>query len=200
MTWALVRGETVTGVTTMRLVERMDAGAILLQAEASVAPEETTASLESKLIPLGTRLLLETIRGLKEGRLVDTPQEEAGATYAPILKKDDGRIDWQLPAKEIECRVRAFVPWPSAYTHWKGHWLKIHRAGVIQREAGASPGEIIRADDGGFWVATGDGVLDLQEVQQENRKRMPAPDFVRGARIKAGEKLGWNTGEERHEL
>ncbi len=189
MTWTLVKGEETTGVTTMRLVEQMDAGAILLQEEISVAADETTSSLEAKLTPVGTRLLLETIRGMKEGRIADRPQYDAHATYAPILKKEDGQIDWNLPAKEIERRVRAFIPWPSAYTHWKGHWIKVHRAELIHREPGAPPGEVIRADDGGFWIATGQGVIGLQEVQQENRKRMPAPDFVRGARIRVGETL-----------
>ncbi len=189
MTWALVKGEETTGVTTMRLVEQMDAGAILLQKEVPIATDETTTSLDDRLTPVGTRLLLETIRGMKEGRIADRPQQDAEATYAPILKKENGQIDWNLPAKEIERRVRAFSPWPSAYTHWKGLWFKVHRAELIHREPGAPPGEVIRADDGGFWVATGQGVLGLQEVQQENRKRMPAPEFVRGARIRVGEKL-----------
>ncbi len=189
MTWALVKGEEKTGVTTMRLVEQMDAGPILLQEEVFVATDETTTSLEAKLTPVGAQLLLATIRGLKEGRITDRLQRDAEATYAPILKKEDGQIDWNQPAKEIERRIRAFTPWPSAYTHWKGHLIKVHRAELINKEARAAPGEVVRADGVALWVATGQGVLGLQEVQQENRKRMPAPEFVRGARIKVGEKF-----------
>ena len=123
--------------------------------------------------------------GSSEHRL----QRDAEATYAPILKKEDGQIDWNQPAKEIERRIRAFTPWPSAYTHWKGHLIKVHRAELINKEARAAPSEVVRADGVALWVATGQGVLGLHEVQQENRKRMPAPEFVRGARIKVGEKF-----------
>ena len=189
ITWALVNGEEMSGVTTMRLVEQMDAGPILLQEEVPVATGETTASLEAKMTLVGAQLLLETIRGLKEGRIKDNPQREAEASHAPILKKEDGQIDWSQPAKEIERRVRAFTPWPSAYTYWKKQLIKVHRAELVNEEARTSPGEVVRADREGLWVATGQGVLSLQDVQQENRKRMSAAEFVRGARIKNGERI-----------
>ncbi|HXG50133.1 MAG TPA: methionyl-tRNA formyltransferase [candidate division Zixibacteria bacterium] len=186
--WTILNGEREGGVTTIRLVEKMDAGPIYLQEGLELAPDETTSSLAAKLAPIGARLLLETIRGLKEGRLEGQPQDEAQATLAPMIKKEDGLIDWRQPAVAIERRVRAFTPWPSAYTHLRGKLMKIHRARVLTGPS-AAPGEVVRADAGGFWVATGDGLLALEEVQLENRKRLPGTEFVKGARIRPGERL-----------
>jgi methionyl-tRNA formyltransferase len=186
MTWALVNGDETSGVTTMRLVEQMDAGPILLQEDVPIAPEETSASLEAKLSPIGAKLLLQTIRGLKEGSIKDIPQREEEATYAAMLKKEDGEIDWTQPARVIERLVRAFSPWPSAYTHWRKQLLKVYRASVMNEKSQVPPGEVVRADDQGLWVNTGDRVLNLQEVQLENRKRLPSSEFVRGARIEKG--------------
>ena len=189
VTWAVVNGEEKSGVTTMRLVEKMDAGPIYLQRELPLAPDETTASLQAKLAPLGAELLLETLAGLEAGTIAAQEQNEAEMTLAPMLKKEDGLVDWTLPAIAIERRVRAFTPWPSAYTHVSGQVMKIHRASVEADQDGA-PGEIIRADRGGLWVATGKGALALQEVQLENRKRVSAAEFLNGARIEKGALLG----------
>lgn len=186
ITWTLANGEERGGVTTMRLVEKMDAGPILLQEEVPIAPDETSSSLETKLTPIGAELLMETIRRLKDGTLKENPQREEEATYAPMLKKEDGQIDWAKPARAIERRIRAFSPWPSTYTHWQGLLLKVHRAAVVDGETQAPPGEVVRADKHGLWVGTGDGLLDLQEVQMENRKRLPSAEFVRGTRIEKG--------------
>jgi len=188
--WTILNGEEKSGVTTMRLVEKMDAGPLLLQQEIPVAPGETAASLESKLTPIGARLLLETIRGLKDGTVTPKAQREEEATYAPVLKKEDGRIDWSQPAKALERRVRAFDPWPSAYSAVRGKILKVHRAALVTGEKKGVPGEVTRADQGGFWVATGDGLLSLEEVQLENRRRLPAAEFLKGSRIEKGERLG----------
>ena len=187
--WAIINGEEKSGVTTMKLVEKMDAGPIYLQEEVPVAPDETTASLQAKLTPVGARLLLETVRGLKEGTLASRPQNEADVTFAPIIKKEDGLIDWRQRAVEIERRIRGFTPWPSAYTHLRGKLMKVHRAKVIATREGGSPGEVIRADVDGFWVATGSGILSLEEVQLENRRRLPGAEFVKGARIRTGERF-----------
>ncbi|HEX9878809.1 MAG TPA: methionyl-tRNA formyltransferase [Candidatus Binatia bacterium] len=186
MTWALANGETKTGVTTMKLVEEMDAGPVLLREEVAIGPGETAATLEEKLTPLGARLLLETLKRLKEGTVRETPQRDNEATFAPMLKKEDGRIDWTRPATVIERLVRAFSPWPSAYTHWQGRLLKVHRAEITTAGEPAAPGEVVRADSTGLWVGTGAGVLNLVEVQMENKKRLPGPEFVRGARIQKG--------------
>jgi methionyl-tRNA formyltransferase len=104
-----------------------------------------------------------------------------------MIKKEDGLVDWTQPALSIERRVRAFTPWPSAYTHLNGKFLKIHRATPIQTNRSGNPGEIIRADTGGFWIATGSGTLSLEEVQLENKKRVPGVEFIKGARIAAGD-------------
>jgi methionyl-tRNA formyltransferase len=187
--WAVVNGEEKSGVTTMRLVEKMDAGPIYLQRELPLAPDETTASLQGKLAPLGAELLLETLAGHEAGTLAPREQNEAEATPAPMLKKEDGLIDWSLAAVAIERRVRGFTPWPSAYTQASGQIMKIHRARV-EPQANGAPGEVVRADRGGFWVATGEGALSLEEVQLENRKRVTAAEFLNGARIEKGALLG----------
>lgn len=187
--WAILDGEKKSGVTTMKLVEKMDAGPLLLQEEIPLVSGETTASLQNRLNPLGAKLLLETIRRLKEGSVVPIPQREEEATFAPMIKKEDGRIDWSQPAEAIERRVRALYPWPSAYTRWRGKLLKIHRASVVNIKGNGSPGEVVRADNGGLWVATGKEVLSLEEVQAENRKRLPSPEFLKGARLEKGERL-----------
>ncbi len=187
--WAIINGETITGVTTMKLVEKMDAGPIFLQEEVAVAPDETTASLQAKLTPVGARLLLETLQRLKEGSLAPRPQDEAGVSFAPMIKKEDGLIDWSQTASVLERRVRGFHPWPSAYTYWHGKLLKIHRAKVMAKEVAANPGEVVRADGKGLWVATGSGVLSLEEVQLENKKRLPGTEFIRGARVEEGDRF-----------
>jgi methionyl-tRNA formyltransferase len=187
--WTIINGEEKAGVTTMRLEQKMDAGPIYLQEEIAVAPDETTASLQDKLTPVGARLLLETIRRLKDGTLAPRTQDEAKVTFAPMIKKEDGLIDWSRSAAEIERRVRGFTPWPSAYSHLRGKLMKVHRAKVIATTERGNPGEIIRADGNGFWVATGSGALSLEEVQLENRKRLLGVEFLKGARMGKGERL-----------
>jgi len=187
--WTIINGDAEAGVSTMKLVEKMDAGAIYLQAAIRLTGSETAGSLQTQLTPIGARLLLETLRRLKDGSLSATEQDENLATLAPILKKEDGLIDWQRSALETERRVRGFDPWPGSFTHCSGKMLKIHRATVIATERHGSPGEIIRADGAGFWVATASGVLSLEEVQQENKKRLRGVEFIKGARIKPGDRL-----------
>jgi len=187
--WTIIKGESTAGVTTMKLVEKMDAGPIYLQEATEVASDETTGSLQAKLTPIGARLLLETLRRLKLGSLMPQEQEESRVTFAPLLKKEDGLIDWTQPAMMIERRVRGFNPWPGAYSHIGGKLLKIHRAKLVTADIAGSPGEVMRADTDGLWVATSSGFLGLEEVQLENRKRLSGVDFLRGARIKPGDRL-----------
>jgi methionyl-tRNA formyltransferase len=187
--WTILNGEEKAGVTTMQLVEQLDAGPIYLQEEIKLDEHETTASLQSKLVPLGAHLLLKTIRGLKDDSLQPQLQDETGVTFAPMIKKEDGLVDWTQPALTIERRIRAFTPWPSAYTQLGGRLLKIHRATTVQTTRPGNPGEIVRADGGGLWIATGDGTLSLDEVQLENKKRVLGVEFIKGARIAAGDSL-----------
>ena len=188
--WTIINGEPKSGVTTMQLVEKMDAGPIYLQEEVALAADETTGSLQAKLTPVGASLLLETIRRIKEESITPRAQDDTQVTFAPIIKKEDGRIDWTRAAAEIERRVRGFNPWPSAYTHIRGKLLKVHRAAVVARaQMAGSPGEVLRADSHGFWVASGSGALSLEEVQLENKKRLSGIEFLRGARIQSGDRL-----------
>ena len=188
--WTIINGESEGGVTTMKLVEKMDAGAIYLQAAIALASDATTGSLQAKLTPIGARLLMETLRRLKDGSLVAQAQDESLATLAPILKKADGLIDWNKSAVEIERRARGLDPWPGSFTHVGGKLLKVHRTQVIATERIGNPGEVVRADGTGFWVATASGVIALEAVQLENKKRLAGVEFIKGARIKLGERLG----------
>ena len=187
--WTIIDGASEGGVTTMKLVEKMDAGAIYLQQTIALASDETTGSLQAKLTPIGARLLLETLRQLKDGSLIPRAQDESAVTLAPILKKEDGLIDWNKSALEIERRVRGLDPWPGSFTHVGDKLLKIHRAKVISTQRTGKPGEVFRADGGGFWIATAAGVIELVEVQMENKKRLAGCEFIKGARIKLGERL-----------
>ncbi|MGH7931218.1 MAG: methionyl-tRNA formyltransferase [Candidatus Binatia bacterium] len=187
--WTIINGDKQAGVTTMQLVEKMDAGPVYLQEALPVAPHETTESLQTKLTPVGARLMLTTISRLKQRLLQAQTQDENDATFAPMIKKGDGLIDWRQPAVAIERRVRGFTPWPSAYSYHDGKLLKIHRARVIDAPHEAQPGEVVRADDQGFWIATGSRILSLDEVQLEGKRRLGGVDFIRGARIAKGERL-----------
>lgn len=189
MQWAILEGEAVTGVTTIRLVAEMDAGPLLLAEEVAMEPDETAATLEARLVPVGARLLTATLEGLAKGSLTPRSQDPAGVTFAPMLRKEDGMIDWARPAPEIERRIRAFTPWPSAFTHWEGKRVKVHGASPVAADAAhrtEAPGTVVRAGADGISVATGAGVLLLTELQVEGRKRMPADAFLRGAGLRAG--------------
>lgn len=187
--WAIIGGEKQSGVTTMRLVEKMDAGPIFLQRAIPLAEDETRISLQAKLAPQGAELLVETIAGLKDGTITPRDQNESEVSYAPILKKEDGLIDWELPAAALERRVRGLAPWPSAFTYLGGNLLKIHRARVVETATEAAPGEVVKADKEGLWIATGNGLLSLEQVQLENKKRMAAGEFLNGTRIEKGARL-----------
>lgn len=216
MQWAILQGERVTGVTTMQLVAEMDAGPVLLAEEVVMEPGDTVTTLEARLVPLGARLLVETVAGLERGSLTPRPQDPAAATFAPMLRKEDGLIDWSRPAAEIERRIRAFTPWPSAFTWWQGKRIKVHGATVVSEEradakpaettdAGSpafpahrreTPGTVSGVGADGIRVATGDGALLLTELQLEGRKRMPAEAFLRGAGFRQGMRFERPTVQE----
>lgn len=187
--WAIVRGEVRTGVTIMQMNERMDAGDILLQRETTIGADETYGELQARLAQLGAEALREALTQLHVGELPRQPQRESDATLAPMIKKQDGRIDWTQPAAHIARVVRAFNPWPSAFTYLDGKLLKVHRAHPIDTAAAAPPAAVTATGDG-IAVATGQGTLLLDELQLEGRKRLPAADFARGGAIKVGTALG----------
>jgi methionyl-tRNA formyltransferase len=189
--WALIRGETNTGVTTMRIDEGLDTGDILLKREVAIRDEDTTETLGERLSLLGADLIVETLQQLERDVLQSQPQDHTRATHAPILKKEDGRIDWVLPAREIWNRIRGLRPWPGAYTTFRRKNLHIWAAG--QPAAGEpchlEPGTLV-AEHGRLLVACGQGtLLEAKEIQLEGRKRLPARDFLNGVRLLPGEKL-----------
>ena len=186
--WAIARGESVTGVTTMRIDAGLDTGDILLQKEIPIAPDDTAETLGPRMAAIGADLMVETLRGLRAGTIHPQPQDHAKATLAPILKKEDGRIDFHLAAQEILNRLRGFQPWPGAYTSFRGKNLHIWVARAVERTL--AEGEIV-VDEGGLLVGCGSRTaLRLLELQIEGKKRVPAADFVRGYRLQSGEKLG----------
>jgi methionyl-tRNA formyltransferase len=187
--WALLRGETTTGVTIMYMNERMDEGDILVQRAMPIEPGETYGALQRRLAEIGGTALMDALAALHGGTLRATPQDDAAATYAPMIRKSDGAIDWALSAHDIACRVRAFNPWPSAFTLHRGRLLKIHRARALPEASAAAPGTVVALGDD-IHVATGKGVLAVEELQLEGRRTLPAREFARGGGLTIGDRLG----------
>jgi methionyl-tRNA formyltransferase len=189
--WAIVNGEAETGVTTMRIDEGLDTGPILLARATPIGPEETTPELEARLAVLGGALLVETIDRLAKGTVAPVPQDHAAATLAPMLRKEDGRLDWHATADAIARRVRGLLPWPGTTTSWAGSDLKILRATPAGADhGGAAPGTILATDDG-LRVACGEQTtLRVLEVQPASRRAMSAAAFAAGARLRPGARLG----------
>ena len=187
---ALLAGDKVTGVTIMRMVEQMDAGPILLQREAPIAPNETQATLTQKLAELGAQAMLDALGALARGELRETAQDDSQATYTSMVKKDEARIDWTRSADQIERMMRAYDPWPVAFTRCKGEELRIYGAAPMEDSGGAlsPPGTIVELK-GAPLVQCGSGRLRLLEVQAAGRKRMRADDFARGRRLAVGDRL-----------
>ena len=186
--WAVANGETATGVTTMRIDAGLDTGDILLQRETAIGPRETAVELAERLAAMGAALLVETLAGLERGEIVPRPQNSAEATFAPVLKKEDGRIEWRRPAQEIANRIRGFTPWPGCYTHLRGKALEICRACAV----GGGTGEPGSAHPvrGRLVVTCGEGTaLEILEVQMEGRKRMDAAAFQNGYHLMENELL-----------
>ena len=187
--WAIVNGELETGVTTMFIEPTLDTGPILLQSKTVIGEDETTPQLMERLSVIGADLLGETLSRLDE--LTPRPQRDQDATFAPIIKKEDGLIDWSRSAFAIERAVRGFQPWPNAYTNFNTKQLIIWRAQSVSSVSEAVPGEVITADGDALIVGCGDATaLRLIEVQPEARKRMRGRDFLNGTHIKVGDRFG----------
>ena len=190
--WAVIDGEKESGVTIMQMDEGLDTGDMLLTEEVTLDPEETGGSLFDKLSQVGAQLLLKTLDALENAAV--TPQKqpaESTTAYAAMLNKKMGEIDWSQSAVQIERLVRGLNPWPSAYTHLAGKTLKIWKAAVRpSREQKKEPGSVILEDKKHFGIQTGDGVLEILELQLEGKKRMTADAFLRGYQLENGTKLG----------
>ena len=189
--WAIINGETETGITTMLMNEGMDTGAMLLQEAIPITADDTAGTLSPRLAELGGKLLVETIARLKAGALVPQPQNSSQATLAPLLKKEDGVIDWALPAAALANRVRGLAPWPGAYTTVAGgdRWT-IWRALAIPGPAMKPPGMVVALTAEAIHVATGEGILAVMELQPANSRRMAVSQYLAGHPVTAGLQLG----------
>ncbi len=189
--WALIHGDLETGITTMMMDEGMDTGDVLLQQPVPIEPEDTALELGTRLAQVGGTLLVETLTRLAERSVVPCAQDHARATLAPLLKKEDGVIDWTQSATEIANRIRGLSPWPGSYTFHHDHRLIICKGRVDAQGglagSGQRPGTILAVGPKSFWVETGEGRIEVLEVQPANKKRMSVEQFLLGYTLQAKE-------------
>jgi methionyl-tRNA formyltransferase len=187
--WALINGEKITGVTTMLMDKGLDTGDILLRSELKIEADDNSETLFKKLSELGAKTLIDTIKGMREGRIKPVPQT-GQASYAPPLKKEDGKMDWQRSADELFNFVRGMYPWPSAFCYFNGERIKIIKVRTQNTEHRGQketiPGRIVKASDGELIVETGKGFLAIEELQPEGKKVMSAKAFLSGRKLKEG--------------
>ena len=188
--WAIANGDAMTGVTVQYVAKKMDSGDILLQQEFEIDPDDTAETLEERLAEAGAELALRAIEEIETGSVHATPQDESHATYARKLIKDDGKIDWTKPAREICNRVRGFHPWPGCHTVFSGTFLKVLKCSVESSSVVRLPSSVISSEGPGPLVGTGNACLRLIEVQPEGKKPMSGADFARGYRVNVGDQFG----------
>ena len=188
--WAILNGETETGITIMQMDEGLDTGDILLQGSLAIEPEDTAATMAVKQAALGGSLLIEALDKLQAGKLPARPQEEKLATLAPPLFKEQGRIDWYEPALAISCQIRGLDPWPTAYTFLNDKRLRIFQPEIVTHAGDEEPGTICKADKDGLLIATGLEHLLVREVQIEGSRRMEVGPFLQGHKLEPGIRLG----------
>jgi len=181
--WAIVRGEETTGITTFLIERGMDTGDILLSRPLAIEPDETAGELEGRLADLGASVIVETLEGVADGTIVPRPQPDEGVSYAPILERDDGRIDWSTDASTTHDLVRGMSPWPGAWTSLDDERIKVHRSARTGiRKGSAKPGAIVLAETGRLLVGCGDELLEILEVQREGRPKVNGAAFLNGLR------------------
>ncbi|OGP61574.1 MAG: methionyl-tRNA formyltransferase [Deltaproteobacteria bacterium RBG_13_49_15] len=184
--WVIINQEKETGITAIRMDEGMDTGDILHFSRTTLSMNETVETLYDRLARMGADVLLETINKMEQGDLSVNPQDHSKATYAPMLKKSDGRIDWKLPAEKIEAFIRGVAQWPGAFAFIGKERIKMFLARVEPLDPPEPAGTILRASQGELWVATGKGALSILEIQAESGKRLFINDFLRGNKIPEG--------------
>lgn len=189
MQWAILEGDEKTGVTTMQMAEGLDTGDMLLKAETPIEADDTAETLHDRMSVMGKELLLKTLDSLGKGELTPVPQKDEESCYAKMLTKDLGKISMNWNAKKLERYIRGLNSWPSAYTTWKGKTLKLWRAKVISGNTEEAPGTIVEVGKKSFTIQTGDGKLEILEVQLEGKKRMDAGSFLRGVSVEKGDVL-----------
>jgi methionyl-tRNA formyltransferase len=193
--WAVINDERETGLTAMRMDEGLDTGPILLQEAVPIGPEETAGELHDRLSRLSADVLLETLAGLRDHRLVETPQDHGLATYAPKIERGMSRITWGRPARSLSALIRGLDPWPGAVTLAGGKEIKLFSAAIAERdradmEGKGIPGRVAGITPDGLLVETGEGMVRIREVQAPGRRRLPASEFVRGFPLSEGTVLG----------
>lgn len=188
--WSILAGDEKTGVTIMQMDVGLDTGDMLAKTEIPLDGTETGESLFEKLSVLGGPLLLETLDKIQEGTVQPEKQKEEDSTYAKMLTRDMGQLDFTKDALSLERTIRGLNSWPSAYTYYAGKMLKIWGAKVVEEEGNAVPGEVVKIQKDGFFIQTGKGLLKAEQVQLEGKKKMSAGDFLRGIQMQPGEKLG----------
>jgi len=184
--WAIINREKETGVTTMSMDEGLDTGDILLSAKLELAPDDTSATLHSRLATLGADLLIKTIKDIEVNKIKPIPQDHKKATYAPLLKKNDGHINWKKSAEDIEAFIRGITPWPGAFTFYGNKRLKIFAAKPILTDITAPPGTVIKGFTDELRIATAKGALSILKIQSESGKQLSIKDFLRGCLIPTG--------------
>ena len=200
--WAIANGEQETGVTIMQMDVGMDTGPMLSQRSLQIGDQETAPELSTRLAQIGAELLVETLPHIGRGDVATEPQDESKATYAPLLKREDGLIDWRMSASEIANRIRAFQPWPGSYTNFRGGRLIIWRGREMPEAERSSSlfnaelGTILSIEDAGMSIAcSGSSNLLIQEVQIEGKRRVSAREFTNGARVKPGDRINHDGGQ-----
>ncbi len=190
--WALLNGDSETGISILRMAEKLDAGDVLLQKKTPILPEDTAVTLRQKLSLLGQAAILEALETLEKRTEAFTPQNESISSYARKIKKDDGHIDWKQSAKNIHDRVRALAEWPTAYSYYKGRRLIILEAfpSNLEKASDVPPGTVLKASSKeGLWVAASDNTLEIKKLQAEGKKPLAAKEFLKGFPLKEGEAL-----------
>ena len=191
--WSVINGDPESGITLMQMNAGLDTGDILFQESLPIGPQETGESLYEKLAQLGGEMIVKYLPAIAAGEVSPVKQDDSLSTYAPMLRKEMGEIDWSMPAPQIEQRMRGMLPWPGAYTTLDGRTLKIWKAQVRPSDpayAGAAPGTVLYTDKKSICVAAGSGTLAILEVQAEGKKRMETDAFLRGTAIADGTVLG----------
>ncbi len=187
--WAVANGERVTGVTTMKMDAGLDTGDILLKEEVGIGPEETAVELMERLALLGSEVLSRTLRDIDS--IEPAPQDDSAATYAPLFEKDDGRIDWSMPARQISDRIRGFQPFPKSFSFYNGERVTFWKATPVEGTCDAQPGEIVTQGEEDFLICCGGRtLLRIDELQFAGRRKTPAVELLKGVKIKAGGRFG----------
>ncbi len=182
--WAILNGETETGVTIMHMAEELDAGDIISQVGTSITPDETVGELHDRLAVMGAQLLAETVREIELGNSTRTIQDETRVSFAPMLTKEMAKIDWEKSAQQIHNHIRGLIPWPSAVTYFADVRCKIWKSKLIDEKTQKKPGEVIRTDQTGIYMACGNStVLLIEQLQADGKKRMSAAEYLRGNTI-----------------